>query len=79
MKRLMLLAPAAFLLNAGAAHASEAIPPLRSANRISWAMKCAGPMPKLLAASLAIICALAIISILYYKKEIKRGGGNDER
>ena len=74
MKRLMLLVPATLIMHAGTVHAAEAIPPLKSAKRIPWAIKCAGPMPKLLAISLVVICALIIVSIILYKT----GGGHDE-
>ena len=57
-----------------AAFAEESIPPLNSPRRILWAMQCAGPMPTLLVSSLLVICALAIASVVYYKK----AGGRDE-
>ena len=57
------------------AYAAEDIPPLRSAQRISWAVECAGPMPGLLILSLAVICALIVISVIVYRK----GENKDER
>ena len=65
-KRLFLLCTA--LMVPAAALAEQAIPPLKSPERILWAMKCAGPMPALLVASLAAICALTIAAVLYYKE-----------
>ena len=70
----MALVPAILIMYAGTAHAAESIPPLKSAKRIPWAIKCAGPMPKLLVISLVIICVLIIISVILYKM----GGGHDE-
>lgn len=52
-------------------YAAEA-PPLKSPERILWAAKCAGPMPKLLSVSLAVIFALIIISVIYYRKGDKK-------
>ena len=71
-KRLFLLFTA--LMVPAAALAEETVPPLKSLERISWAVKCAGPMPVFLIASLAAICALTIAAVVYYKK----AGGGDE-
>lgn len=58
-----------------AALAEETVPPMGSPRRILWAMKCAGGMPPLLAASLAVICVLAIVAVLYNQKA---GEGDEE-
>ena len=71
-KRLLILIPA--FLCASAALAEEALPPLNSPRRIFWAMKCAGPMPALLIASLAAICVLTVIAVIYYRKAGGRNG-----
>ena len=73
-ERLVLLIFAAFIMPV-TAFAAEEVPPMKSPKRILWAMKCAGPMPALLVVSLAVICALIIISVIYYRK----GGKNDEQ
>ena len=72
-KRLFLLFTA--LMVPAAALAEESIPPLKSPERILWAIRCAGPMPVFLIASLAAICALTIAAIAYYRK----AGGSDEK
>ena len=61
------------LLVPAAALAEEFVPPLKSPRRILWAMQCAGPMPLLLIASLAVICALTVAAVIRYKK----AGGRD--
>ena len=70
-KRLSLLL-AAYLVSA-AASAEEAMPAMKFPDRVLWAMQCAGPMPRLLAASLIAICVLAVAAAIYYRK----AGGRD--
>ena len=74
MRKLLLSFFAAFIMPM-AAYAAEEIPPLKSPERIMWVIKCAGTVPVLLIAPLAVICALIIISVIYYRK----GGKNDEQ
>ena len=71
-KRLLSLLMA--LIPPAAALAEETVPPLKSLERIPWAMKCAGPMPTLLIASLAAICILTVAAVICYRK----AGGRDE-
>ena len=53
---------------------AEEVPPLASPQRIPWAMRCAGPMPPLLIASLAAICVLIAAAVIYYRRVVRRHG-----
>lgn len=75
MRKLLPAFFVALLVSARALAVQPDPPALYSAQRILWAAKCAGPMPPLLIASLAAICVLVVISVIYYRK----AGGSDER
>ena len=70
------LPPALFaaLALSARALAEQADPPaFYSPQRVLWAIRCAGPMPRLLAVSLLAIAALTVVCAILYRK----AGGSD--
>ena len=55
-----------------AALAEATLPP--PSERLHWAKQCSGAMPALLIISIAAICILAAIAVLYYRKAGERDG-----
>ena len=49
------------------------LPARYSAQRILWAVRCAGPMPRLLTVSLLAIAVLIVVCVVCYRKA---GGGD---
>lgn len=65
---------AALSVSARALAEQSAPPPLFSAERIRWAVRCAGEMPPVLSVSLAVIGVLIVACVVRYRK----AGDRDE-
>lgn len=64
-----------FMMFAAPVYATDPQPELHSTSRITWAIDCAGHMPRIMIISLCVIAVLLIISVIYYRK----GGKSDEQ